>query len=132
MNPLKDIISYFFKHKNNHTGNQINEGNAIVFSLNPSLNNEPHIKIKIEDTSDEASKKFAEMLFDINIGSYNESALHLLARMSEEDDEIKKFVETTIIYWGFLMKDKKHLLNASIVWKQKPLIMPTDFNKHAK
>lgn len=103
------------------------EGNHIVFSLDPKSNNEPHIKIRIDDTSHAACSKFAEMLHDLNSGLYHESIIKLMLQMSQQDSEIKTFIETTMLYWTYLLNKQNKEQTTD-----KPMIMPTDFNKHAK
>lgn len=131
MNIFKKLLGIQNKNYTEQTGNDNNAliGNCIIFSLDPN-NNEPHIKIRIEDTSNEICSKFGELLYDINNGSYKESIIKLMLQMSGQDTEIKKFMESTIIYWSFLLNkaENRNLFD----FKDKPLVMPTDFNKNAK
>lgn len=129
MNFIKQLLGW--KSKQN---NEDPIDNKIVFCLNPEKNNEPFIKIIISDTSKESCYKFGEMLFAINSGLYHTSIAQLLMNMGKEDKEIKNFVETSIMHWADLIKDSedKNIKNSKWKNKDKPLIMPMDFNKNAR
>jgi hypothetical protein len=131
MNILKKIRSYFSKEK------ITDESNRIILSLDEKLENPPLIKIIITDTSDDHSKKFGEMLFNINSGFYHSSIFELLMNMSKEDKDIKHFIETSLIHWAALIKDNTAKLlenKQNLKWQNQdiPMIMPMEFNKNAK
>lgn len=132
---IKNLINRFFR-KSETNNNQQQGGNAITFFIDLEHDSEPNVKISITDTTDEACKKFSELLFDLNSGEYHKSILDLLLNIGKQDEQIQKFVETGILYWSYLLHAKNteykyHKTNSS--WKEyKPLIMPTDFNKNAK
>lgn len=134
MNILDTIKQYFPNPLLSHATDREETKliNSVVLSSNTEIDNEPNVKIRIEDTSTDACRKFAEMLYELNTGSYHETIIRLMVQMSDQDDEIKKFMETAILYWGFLLNNKKLNMNNNEEYIDKPLIMPTDFNKNAK
>lgn len=130
------IFDKFFQ-KNNNTKTSDQSGNCIIFSLNPEMNNEPYIKIKIDDTSIGASAKFAELLYDIFTGIYNESTVNLMMKMSNEGSDIKQFMHSCIMNWSLLAKNKDTINETNDQNKyydddDTPVITPTYFNKNAK
>lgn len=131
-----NIFSKLFRaesNKNNDSDLTAPEGNCIIFSLDPKSNDEPFIKIKIENTSNEDSIKFAQLLCDVTDGLYNESIINLMLKMTDQDLQIKKFVHSTILNWTLLVKTyNKSNKDLSSNNDNQPLIMPTDFNKNAK
>lgn len=135
-----NIFSKFFNvnNKTNEKDSVKAEGNCIIFSLDSSCNNDPFIKIKIENTSTEDSIKFAELLRDVTDGLYNDSITNLMLKMTDQDLQIKKFAHSTILHWIFLLKnqsynDKDLLTNTeNQPIENQPVVMPTDFNKNAK
>lgn len=131
-----NIFSKLFasvNNKNDQSTNVNSEGNCIIFSLDPKSNDEPFIKIKIENTSNEDSVKFAQLLCDITDGLYNESIINLMLKMTDQDLEIRKFVHSTIMNWSFIVKSYNKLdKDLSSKNDNQPVIMPTDFNKNAK
>ena len=131
-----NIFSKLFKPANNQNNQNINpnpEGNCIIFSLDPKSNDEPFIKIRIENTSNEDSIKFAQLLCDITDGLYSDSIVNLMLKMTDQNLEIKQFVHSTIMNWSFLIKSYNES-NKDLLSKidNQPVIMPTDFNKNAK
>lgn len=128
---IKQIIKNIFskKIKTQNTIPQPISGNSITFFIDLEKDSEPNVKIVITDTSNEACKKFSELLFDLHSGEYHKSTLDLLLNMGKQDDEIKKFAQTTILFWSYLLKTNNIV---GYDKKSKPLIMPTDFNKNAK
>lgn len=130
-----NIFSKFFNldNKANKKNDTKSEGNCIIFSLDSLSNNDPFIKIKIENTSTEDSIKFAELLRDVTDGLYNDSITNLMLKMTDQDLHIKKFIHSTVLHWIFLLKNQNcndtDLLNKI---QDQPMIMPTDFNKNAK
>lgn len=128
---MMNIFTKLLSLKSNNITNIDNtllEGNYIVFSLDPKSNNEPHIKIRIDDTSHATCYKFAEMLYDLNSGLYHESIIKLMSQMGQQDSEIKIFIETAMLYWTYLLNKQQNKEQPT----DKPMIMPTDFNKYAK
>lgn len=124
MNIYQKIKSYFYSE--NQSQNLPN--NYIMLSLDDH-NNDPHIKVVISDLSDLSCEKYAEMIFDLNKGLYYQSIIDLLLRMSKEDKDIGKYIESLIIYLGILTQ--KHSLSTSkFDNKNSPMIMPTEFNKY--
>lgn len=114
--------------------NKTTSDNSISFIANAHKDIEPSIKISIGDTSDDACKKFTEILFNLNSGQYYKSIIDLLNDVGQKDNKIYKFVETSILYWSYLLNTKyiEYKKNNIISKTNKPLIMPTDFNKNAK
>lgn len=131
MSLLDKLKNFWIKKPTENSSDDDN--NKLIISLNPDHNNEPFIKIIISDTTDSCSKKFGEMLFNINSGLYYKSIVDLLTNMSKEDAEIKKFVELSMIYWASLVKDEARI-SGNLKWENqdKPLIQPMDFNKNAR
>lgn len=127
MNILSKIFSTNTEKNENENDNPTSEGNCIIFSLDQKSNDEPFIKIKIQNISTNDSIKFAQLLYDITGGLYNDSIINLMLKMTEQDLHIRQFINSTILNWGLLSKD----YNRSNTDNQ-PVIMPTDFNKNAK
>lgn len=133
-----NILNWIFQNKTipeNKSNTYLSSGNCIVFSLNPESNNDPYIKIIIDDTSVMSSVKFAELLYDIFTGMYNESTINLMMKMSNENPELKQFIHSCILNWSLLARHNDH---ANKPFENKnyeeniPVVMPTDFNKNAK
>lgn len=120
---IKYILDLIYRTKKNDLSNYIS------FIIDPNRINEPNVKISIIDTTNDSCKQFAEMIYSLNAGEYQQSITELLLNMGKQDAKIQKFVETTIVYWEYLMRSRKMSSSQSI---NDPLIMPTDFNKNAK
>lgn len=132
---IKKIIDKFFSIKTDTKESSAIGGNSITFFIDLEKDSEPNVKISITDTTEQGCKKFSELLFDLNSGEYHKSILDLLINMGKQDDQIQKFVETSVLYWSYLLhaKNTEYKYNKTNFWKEnKPLIMPTDFNKNAK
>lgn len=107
--------------------------NYILITSDADLNYEPHIKLHVVDLSDEACEKFTESLYHLNAGQYHQSFINLMLDMSHQDKDINKFIQSSIIYWSYLIK-KNGLTTSSTenIDTNKPLVSPLDFNKNAK
>lgn len=129
-----NILSKLFNQNNHKFVGDEESGNYITFSLNPKSNNEPYIKIKIEDTSTLASHEFAVLLLDIFSGIYSEAVINLMLKMSNENEDIKNFVNSCILRWSSLTKEinANMLQNSDSMEDDIPVITPTHFNKNAK
>lgn len=108
-----------------------NDQNYILITLDSNEKYEPYIKLHFIDLSDNAREKFTEALYHLNNGEYHQSFINLMLEMSHQDEEIRKFVQSSIIYWGYLIK-QLGINNTTTSEINKPLISPTDFNKNAK
>lgn len=96
---------------------------SVQFSLD--RDNEPHVKITIADTSNEAADVFASMLDGINHGKYLDSVLKILVEIGSQDKEINSFVKRVFNKWSYLEnKNEQDLLG--------PQVKPTDFFKGSK
>jgi hypothetical protein len=119
------------------------ERNYILITFDKTNKYEPYIKLNITDLSQEACDAYAETLYDLHSGRYYQSFINLLLNMSKQDNKIYKFVESAIVYWGYLIKKTSvdldshpNVFSHSAVGRgeqnnNKPLVAPTDFNKHA-
>lgn len=133
MNIFNSIKNYFINSKSSKINNQDDKPtNCIIFSINPEMNYEPYVKIRIEDTSIGACAKFVQMLNDVNSGSYSESIISLMTDMGTEDQNIKNFMKTGILYWKSLLNNNQQTADTCKIYNDRPLIMPMDFNKNAK
>lgn len=93
---------------------------------------EPTIRTNIYDTSDEACQKYAEMLFNLNSGLYQQSIFDLLSGMSKQDEEIAAFITNVILNWMYISKDAELSYEQKQWNNNKPIISPTNFGKHDK
>lgn len=118
MNIFKEIKSWFLKKDKLPESQTEHIPISIQFLLDSF--GEPHIKISILDTSTNLAETFAEMIFGINEGDYAHNMLEILGKMSQQDEEIYRFITSVLLSWK-KQKDKK--LNSLL----EPKIKPTDF-----
>lgn len=129
---IKKLIENLFRKQKPDTA-QSASGNSISFFIDLDKDSEPNVKIVVTDTSEEACKRFSELLFDLNSGEYYKSMLELLLTIGKQDSEIQKFTENTMLCLNYLFQIKnKGYKKSKIQLNSKPLIMPTDFNRNAK
>lgn len=107
--------------------------NYITFLVDKETK-EPYIKMNIQHLTEDESKAYGEMLFDINAGLYQASILDILVDFSKQDDDINTFVKNTILHWHALSSIKNELVSGVVEkpWLKRPQISPIEFNKNAK
>jgi hypothetical protein len=110
-------ISQFFTPKENQKKSE-DISNALTILLDN--NKEPYIHIAIADTSSQQSENFANMLYQLNKGSYVSYMANILILLSEKNPEMKVFVTDVMHHWSFLLNSGK---------QDEPLIKPTNFIK---
>lgn len=116
-NLFNKLVSLFYTNKK--------ISNYILFELDKD-GDIPNVKLKIMDTSDASSEKFAEMLYNINKGIYNQSILDLLLDVGAQDSTINNYINSTIVWWKIFNAQSGNLTTK----KHHPIVKPTDFNRY--
>ena len=99
MSILQDIKS-FFKQKDKVVEPTKDE-NSITFSLDGF--GRPWVSISLANTNSKSCEDFANMLFSINGGDYEQTILDLIVSLSKEKPSLAPALETVLISWGMLL-----------------------------
>jgi hypothetical protein len=134
---FKNILSLFYKSANNSNKesdiekNIANKNNCIIIYID-NKTQEPIIKTHIYDLSDKACRSYAEMLFNLNAGLYQQSIFDLLSGLGKQDEDVGAFITNVILNWMYISKDAELSYQEKEWNNNKPLVSPINFGKHAK
>lgn len=101
--------------------------NTLLLSLDEA--NRPFIHIRIEHLTEESAQSYADLLFSLTTGLYNQSLINTLSDIASKDTNIYMFVEKIMEAWRLLNNEEQ---KAKEVWDNEPQVKPTSFNKTAK
>lgn len=108
------------------------ENNSIIFSLSKNKD-DPLIKIDLVNMSEEDCKNYANMIFNINFGLYENTIFSLLKKIGKEDIDSGAFTKNLAMYYLFKAKDLETKIKADEdPITNKPVVSPTEFQKYAK
>jgi hypothetical protein len=134
---IKKIKNYFSEEKfvemsKRPTNSELytipKDANYLLFYITPD-ETDPAIKIGLSDLSETSCKNYAEMLFNIFFGFYQNSTSELLKDMSKEDEDIDAFVKNMKMYFAFCIQDFQEQMQKRND-SDEPLIPPTSFQTH--
>jgi len=121
---MKFIRSYFdklFKIKESTENDSL--FNIILFQIDE--NQKVHLKVNIDNFSEEAAKKFGFLLFLLNEGYYVQTFMDLISDFSKESLTKAQFCQQVIGSWSNkIAESDKYELDH----QDEPMIKPTSFN----
>lgn len=93
-------IKEFFKHKEKpvDSNEKIKDENSITFSVDGF--GRPWVSIVLANTDDKSCEDFANMLFAINSGDYEQTILDLIVSLSKDKPSLAPALEAILISWG--------------------------------
>jgi hypothetical protein len=124
---IKKILKLFGIDDKSTSSEDEEISNSISFIFTKT---DPFIKILITQVSDTDSINFANILHDINNGSYVNSIISLLVDMGKKDKDMAIFTKKVLIKWGNLKKN--NLLTSFTDDINEPIVKPTHFYKLSK
>jgi len=120
---IKSLLNkWFCNRQETKKENNIPDSNSVLFWIGED--GLPYVKVYIVDTDIESSKKFGDMLFNINTGQYMDYTLSVLVDISRRDAQINEYIRNVISYWQSLLLTT----DTSIDPDNEPHIKPTAFN----
>lgn len=85
-------------------------------------NNNAVIEVNVQNLSEKNAIKFAETLFLMNTGSYQEQIIKILAELKVSQPDRSDFIERVIQYWSLYS-------DAYAENQDKPCVSPLSFSK---
>jgi hypothetical protein len=124
-NFLKSLFDRFYTKKEDSIPKDPN--NLLIISVDNY--GQIRVKITINNTDNNAGKKFGEMLFLLNEGYCTQSILDIFDDIVESEASYGKFLRDVIDRWSSKITESEKLETDQ---SDKPIISPTFFYKGSK
>ena len=91
--------------------------NSLLISIDNS--GRPKVSIYLADIDDASCDNFAQLLFNLDSGNYQQPIIEMMLKMSDANPELVTVLEKILIKWGMLMANNSSKIAI------KPMIRPT-------